>query len=154
MSLFRSDPMGYFSIAMARDSAWDVLNELGELNAIQFTDLNSEQVVFNRPYSNYIQRCGEVENKVSSIDLLLKRFKKVIEKCEDPKIFIRHLKNYLERRTRAEHTFLEDVEAEMEEKLASLNDQIKTFDNLTEKYNHLVEYKQVLLKTKNLVGQK
>jgi V-type H+-transporting ATPase subunit a len=64
MSLFRSDPMGYYSIVMPRENAWEIFNELGELSALQFIDLNAGQVAFNRPYSNYVQRCSEMENKL------------------------------------------------------------------------------------------
>jgi V-type H+-transporting ATPase subunit a len=56
--------MGYYSIVMPRENAWEIFNELGGLSALQFNDLNAGLVAFNRPYSNYLQRCGEMENKL------------------------------------------------------------------------------------------
>jgi len=32
MSMFRSESMGYFNIVMPRESAWEILNELGDVN--------------------------------------------------------------------------------------------------------------------------
>ena len=51
MSLFRSKEMGYFDIILPRESAWDIMNILGELDAIEFIDLNQKDPTFNRPYS-------------------------------------------------------------------------------------------------------
>ena len=31
---FRSKTMGYYKLIMPRESAWEILNELGELNCI------------------------------------------------------------------------------------------------------------------------
>ena len=63
MSLFRSEKMGYYTILMPREHAWEVLNQLGELNALQFVDLNADQPMFNKPYANFLKRCDEMENK-------------------------------------------------------------------------------------------
>ena len=34
MSIFRSEEMGYYHIALSKESAWHFLNELGELNML------------------------------------------------------------------------------------------------------------------------
>jgi len=38
MSLLRSDTMGYFNIVIPRESAWEVLNELGNVESVEFLD--------------------------------------------------------------------------------------------------------------------
>jgi V-type H+-transporting ATPase subunit a len=36
MSLFRSERMNYYNISLPRENAWEILNELGETDGIQF----------------------------------------------------------------------------------------------------------------------
>ena len=36
--LFRSEEMGYYNVVIPRESAWDVLNVLGELDCLHFID--------------------------------------------------------------------------------------------------------------------
>ena len=38
MSLFRSEEMGYYDLIMPKESAWEILNEIGELDAVHFLD--------------------------------------------------------------------------------------------------------------------
>jgi len=152
MSLFRSDPMGLYNLVMPRENAWEILNELGELDALQFIDLNAHETAFNRPYANYIKRCEELEAKVQGIEKEITRFGRRVERCEDIKVFMRGLKDFLATRNKAEHTYFEEVETELDERLNGLNEQIRTFDNLIDKYNHLIEFKQVLLKTRPFIG--
>jgi hypothetical protein len=40
---------------------------LGEIGALQFTDLNPEQTPFQRRYVNYVKRCDELERKLRFI---------------------------------------------------------------------------------------
>ena len=40
MSLFRSERMGYYHIAMSSESAWEILNDLGQIDSVQFIDMN------------------------------------------------------------------------------------------------------------------
>jgi len=151
MSLFRSDEMGYFSLAASKEYAWDILNELGELDALQFVDLNAEESNFKRPYSNYLRRCEDLENKLNNIENYMNKFDLPIERCEDPKEFLRHLKHAIEARNKVERTYLDDVEGEINDRMAMLSEQIKSYETLIENYNHLVEYREVLAKTRQYI---
>jgi len=42
MSLFRSEKMGYYSLIMPSESSREIMNELGQLNCVQFEDLNED----------------------------------------------------------------------------------------------------------------
>ena len=154
MSLFRSDRMGYYSLMMPREYAWEVLNELGELDSLQFVDMNAQETAFNRPYSNYVRRCEDMEIKINSIEAEMKRFDIPIEKCEEPRLFLRNLKNFLLSRNKADRTYFDDLESHIDEKLNNLNEQIRNYDNLVGNYNHLVEFKQVLLQTRPYIGDR
>ena len=153
MSLFRSDPMGYYNLSMPRENAWEILNDLGELDCLQFIDLNTHEAIFSRAYSNYIKRCDEMENKISIITHEMGRFKKPINPCENLDGFIIDLRNYLGTRNRSEQTYFEDVEALLEDKMQALREQVKTYEDLVDKYNHLIEYKQVLKLTRPFIGE-
>jgi len=152
MSLFRSERMGYYNIVMPRESAWEIINELGELSAIQFVDLNQHEQSLTRPYSAHIKRCEELELRILSIEQHMKRFNKQIERCDDPKAFISCLKESLSKRTKADVTYLEDLEAELEERITSINSQIKYYDSAVDDFNRLVENIHVLEKTKSYFG--
>mmetsp|Transcript_20061 Transcript_20061/g.17151 ORF Transcript_20061/g.17151 Transcript_20061/m.17151 type:complete len:282 (+) Transcript_20061:55-900(+) len=146
--MFRSREMGYYNIVMPREGSWEVLNELGTLSALQFLDLNQDETAFNRPYSGYVRRCEEMENKISVIEKEMQKFDKRIERADDVNGFLSDLKQQLRSRNKSDHTYFDDCEAELDGKMNNLNEQIKVYDNLIEKFNHLIEYKQVLLKTR------
>lgn len=150
--MFRSDRMGYFNIMMPREYAWEVLNELGELDCLQFVDNNVHETAFNRPYSNHVRRCEDLEAKINSIEAEMKRFDIPIERCDEPRVFLRGLKQFMMSRNKAERTYFEELESQIEEKVANLNDQIRSYDALIDNYNHLIEYRQVLLQTRPYIG--
>lgn len=153
MSLFRSDRMGYYNILMPREYAWEVLNELGELDAIQFVDLNSNETAFNRPYSNHVKRAEDLEAKISSIEREMTRFDVPIERCDDPQLFLMSLKDFLHsRNNKADRTYFDDLEAELDDRVTNLSEQIRNYDNLIDNHNHLVEFRQVLLQTRPYIG--
>jgi len=152
MSLFRSEPMKYYTILMPREYAWEILNELGELNALQFIDLNVGEAVFNKPYSNYLKRCDEMETKIEVIKNEMERFKIPIVECNEMEIFLKNLKKFLNERNKAERTYFDEVEADIIEKLKNLNEQIRIRDTLIEKFDDLVEYRQVLLRAYSFIG--
>ena len=74
MGLLRSETMGYYSLIIPHESAWVVLNELGKQKALHFTDLNSNESVFNRPYAVYIRRCDELERRLRFLEAELNKF--------------------------------------------------------------------------------
>jgi len=152
MSLFRSDRMGFYNLVMPREYAWEVLNELGGLDCLQFIDQNSHETAFNRPYSNSIKRCEDIEAKIQTIEKAMKRFEINIDRCDDPKIFLYDLKTFLLTRNKAERTYFDDLEAFIDERAASISDHVKNYESLIENYHNLVEYRQVLIQTRPYIG--
>ncbi len=55
-SWWRSRDMKYVSLILSEDAAHECVHNLGELGALQFTDLNPEQTPFQRRYVSYIKR--------------------------------------------------------------------------------------------------
>jgi V-type H+-transporting ATPase subunit a len=60
----RSEDMTLYQIAVPKDDAWEVMNELGNLNVAHFIDLNVGEQPFNLPYANQIKRCEETERRI------------------------------------------------------------------------------------------
>ena len=60
----RSEDMTLYYIAVPKDDAWDVMNQLGNLNVAHFIDLNKGEQPFNLPYANEIKRCEETERRI------------------------------------------------------------------------------------------
>lgn len=48
--------MKYYNLVVPRESAWGVMNELGNLDTINFVDYDAALPMINRPFANYIKR--------------------------------------------------------------------------------------------------
>lgn len=117
----RSEDVHYCNLMMPRENAWDVLNELGHLDALHFIDHDN----YSRPFANFVKRCDDIRTRLEYIEAEMKKFNKPIFKCPDVNEFLVYLRNLMESRKKADHTYLEDVEAEVEKKATQLIDQIK-----------------------------
>ena len=56
--------MTLYQIAIPKDDAWDVMNQIGNLNLAHFVNLNKEEQPFSLPYANQIKRCEETERRL------------------------------------------------------------------------------------------
>jgi V-type H+-transporting ATPase subunit a len=53
---FRSRPMQHYNLLVPRESAWEVMNELGCLDSIHWIDYDPALPTINRPFANHIKR--------------------------------------------------------------------------------------------------
>ena len=60
----RSAEMEYVSLMMQEHLAHDVIEKLGELGTVQFTDLNGDLTAFKRFYTPLIRKSDEMEKKL------------------------------------------------------------------------------------------
>ena len=65
MGYFRSEDMSLFEISIPKDSAWEIMNELGDLGCLHILDLNKNEQVFNLRFASLIKRCEETEKRVN-----------------------------------------------------------------------------------------
>ncbi len=49
--MFRSRTMGYYQVILPHESAWEILNELGELDCLHFVDHDPLKPALNRPHA-------------------------------------------------------------------------------------------------------
>ena len=68
MSLFRSEEMKCFNLVLPRESAWYIMNVLGQQGAVQLEDLNKHEMDYNKPYHKYIERCAKMESQLQTIE--------------------------------------------------------------------------------------
>jgi V-type H+-transporting ATPase subunit a len=48
--------MGYYSLVVPRESAWQVMDEMGNLDCLHFDDHEPSRPLINRPFANYVKR--------------------------------------------------------------------------------------------------
>ena len=68
MGIFRSEDMFLYEITIPKDNAWDIMNELGNLNSLHFIDLNRNEQVFTLAYAPLIKRCEVTEKRIEFIE--------------------------------------------------------------------------------------
>nr|QBH22568.1 V-type proton ATPase subunit a [Philasterides dicentrarchi] len=157
MSLFRSQKMKYCHLICNEDSAWDTLNELGEMSTLHFVDPEPNLPLINRPFANYIKRCEEVDFKLQFIKENAIKFQQEIKQCKDYPQLIKYYKKTLEDRSTNEgkkdgKTYFLDLEQEIGDQHKWLEEQLKHYESLQEKKNLLREYKAVLINAKKVFG--
>lgn len=152
MTTLRSEKMGFYNLVMPFESGWEILNELGNISCMHFVSESKDNLSQNKPFSKYLRRCEEMKFKLEAIREYMKRFGRNIVASNDVTTILLHLKQILKNRDRAERTFLEEVENEIDHKSAYISDQVKQYDELLEKEDRLIEYKAVLKKTKEILG--
>jgi len=151
MSLFRSEEMEFYTLAVTTDHAWEMMNELGEFDGLQFLDLNASESTLTRQYTSQIKRCEDLESKIGFIEQEIHKFHKEIIRCEEPQEFLSELKAHLIFQKKSEKNHFEEIENEIDRRIDQLHAHGNRYETLIEKYNHLIEYKQVLLKTRPIM---
>ncbi|KAL8160661.1 hypothetical protein V2J09_002198 [Rumex salicifolius] len=130
IDLMRSEPMQLVQLITPTESAHRAISCLGQLELIQFKDLNAEKSPFQRTYATQIKKCGEMARR-------LRFFKEQIIQAG-----ISLPANPLKRNDQK----VDDLEVKLAELEAELTEINANNGNLRRTYNELVEYKLVLLK--------
>ena len=71
--------MAYYNLVMPRESVWEILNELGSKNNIQFKDMNENHQLLKSPaIVEYVRRCERMEDQIMKIQANMATFNKRI----------------------------------------------------------------------------
>ena len=117
MSILRSEKMGYYNLITPRESAWYVLNEIGESKMIHFIDMDPESnSTFGRPFASYIRRSEDLIVKINFIEEEIKNFKRKIIKSPNYNEYQKYMTDFLKEREKAENMFFDEIETEINEK--------------------------------------
>jgi V-type H+-transporting ATPase subunit a len=90
--------MGYYKLIIPRESAWNVMNELGELDCIHFVDYDPTLPMINRPFANYVKRCDDLLVKLGLIEHEMKKYHKKIVYCKNVHVLISNFKQLIKER--------------------------------------------------------
>ncbi|XP_065174747.1 V-type proton ATPase 116 kDa subunit a 1-like [Sycon ciliatum] len=139
-SLFRSAEMTLAQLYLQSDSAYQCLDQLGELGLVQFRDLNPDVNSFQRRYTDEIRRCDEMERRL--------RF--LTKEIERAGITI------LENAEEANAPLPSDM-LEMEERYEKLEAEIREINTNQERLNRncleLTELKHIIRQTVNFFAE-
>ena len=144
MSIFRSEEVDLYSISIAKDDCWVVMNELGKMNALHFIDLNSNEQIFNRTFANSIKRCEDAERSFHYIESLCNSFKVRIQKPSTIHQFYYDLSKILEQRGKDKSTYIDDIIHDLGQKEKSLQEHMQKYEGLKLKEKQIVEKKAIL----------
>lgn len=66
MNIFRSEEIRFYNLVIPGESAWEILDQLGELSSLHFVNPQEQQGISNyaKPFAKQIKRCEEVLAKV------------------------------------------------------------------------------------------
>lgn len=86
--------MGLYNLIMPRESAWEILNELGDKSCLHIIDPDPTLPLHNRPFANYVKRCDETYNKLLLIEGMITKLGKPTIKCTDINDLLSNFKNF------------------------------------------------------------
>eukprot|EP00629_Pelagomonadales_sp_RCC1024_P005790 CAMPEP_0119269228 /NCGR_PEP_ID=MMETSP1329-20130426/6713_1 /TAXON_ID=114041 /ORGANISM="Genus nov. species nov., Strain RCC1024" /LENGTH=866 /DNA_ID=CAMNT_0007269225 /DNA_START=41 /DNA_END=2638 /DNA_ORIENTATION=- len=147
-SWWRSREMKYVSLILSEDAAHECVHGLGEIGALQFTDLNLEQTPFQRRYVNYVKRCDELERKLRFIIKEIDAFGLSNLSRNSVKSDAVSAAFLASNGPRSGSALLDALEAELEKYEGQLLELNKYSSEITMKYNEKVEFQECLEKGK------
>ena len=62
--MFRSEDIDLYQILIPKDNDWDIMNELGHLNCLQFVNLNTGAQSHHLKYFNQVKRADDSIRKI------------------------------------------------------------------------------------------
>lgn len=150
MSLYRSEKMGFYTLVMPKESSIDILDSLGTTGYLQFVDPEASEANFRRDYTSYIRRCDELFLKIAVIMRELKKYNKNIKQTENYQEFLSYMSREMKSKNISHLVYFDQIESELEKKLGYLEDQVKKFEEINQKINHLLANRVVLMKTREV----
>jgi V-type H+-transporting ATPase subunit a len=144
MGIFRSEDMFFYQFTCLKDNAWKVIHELGDLNGVDFIDLNSGEQTFNLPYGQTIKRCEEVlrnltmlEEECGNWEISLKAPKTTASMGEAIKLLEHEMK-------KTSSSFFDQIESDTKNIMDWTNDSQRNYKECQKGLLSLLMYKEVL----------
>ncbi|KAM0792422.1 hypothetical protein ACM66B_005099 [Microbotryomycetes sp. NB124-2] len=137
-SLLRSEQMSLVQLYVPIDQAHAVVEELGELERIQFKDLNPDVTPFQRTYVAQIRRCDEAERRLRFLTQQIKAQQIHIRPFDDTRPLLAG---------RSGPQAMDEIDqklSESEQRVAAMN---SSFESLERRALELEEARQVLRET-------
>lgn len=113
MSLFRSEDMNLYQLAVPKDDAQSVMNELGDVGLSHFVDLNSEESPYNLPYTQQIKACENAERSLAYLQAECKKHHIKINPPKNIDNFLKQLKIISDHKKKALNLLFEEIQREI-----------------------------------------
>ncbi len=149
----RSSPMNLYDLRLPRENTFDIINNLGELSLLHFLDSCPDTPLYSRFYSKNIKRCEDSLLKLLDLQQIMSKFGKNPKKASDISKFLNEFRVFVKSRNKAEHLYMDEVEAEIQETHNQLQAQMHNFEDMTNKRNILHEQKVAMVHAKTFMGK-
>jgi hypothetical protein len=127
------------------------MNAVGRLNVAHFINLNKGEQPFNLPYCQQIRRCEETERRLLHILQECKHMGVKINKPSEQRTFLESMDFLSKNKKKAVNMLFEEIEQEVTEKERFVTQQIDKLQEMTESFQTMVDYEQVLRSARTLL---
>lgn len=145
---FRSQEMEYYELSLAKENAWAVLNELGNISILHFEDLNSHLPMNNKPYYHNLKDIEELEHRLLNIQEIVNKYHPTLTNNIDIKHFLKKLSDKLSKyeslNQKSKETFFREIEENIEMKNNELENLMDNKNKIEEQSKNLNLYLAVL----------
>ena len=141
-------------IRIPKESAMDVMEELGKSDdAIQFVDLNLQDFEERKNFGILISRCEECEKRILNFEKIVTLYGEQMVKYNSYQTFKIDLENDKEQiDQRLESNYFDLIENELIENEKRINELMKSYKDITEELDLLIEKKSVFDKSSQLMA--
>ena len=145
--------MTHKKIRIPKDSAIDVMEELGKLDdCIQFVDLNIRDFEERKNFGNLIERCDEALKNIQMFENITELYDQKIIKYKDYESFKNDLENDMRNIDKnIGSTYFDLIENETIENYRKLKELVESYNSINEQLTNLIEKKAVFDKSSELI---
>ena len=145
--------MTHKKIRIPKDSAIDVMEELGKLDdCIQFVDLNVRDFEERKNFGNLIERCDEALKNIQMFENMADLYEQKINKYQNYETFKIDLENDINNMDKnIGSTYFDLVENETAENNRNLKELVDSYNTVNEQLTNLIEKKSVFDKSSELI---
>ena len=151
MSIFRSEEMGLYMLSIEKNFAMEVMENLGRLSCLHFIDMNSNEQVYNRTYSNLVRRCDEALRKIVYIESVCERYKSQLRQPRNLNDFLRDIDQLISSKGKDTMAYFEGIEQTLTNTEQFLIEQEKRAETAFERSQAINQHKYVLNKGSEVV---
>ncbi|CAD8048874.1 unnamed protein product [Paramecium sonneborni] len=148
--MIRSEGMSLYQLLIPRESSYDVMSELGQIDSVMIID--HQQHLLSKPFINQVQRCDEILNKVEYLLNQLNQIGQIIEHVYDFKLMLQEFDRVLSLKQIQKHTFINQIEEYINGKYQQVQQQIDTLSRLKSKLQNTIEAKEAMINARRWLG--
>lgn len=107
-----------------KDSAWPIINQLGQSQALQIIDINRNEQPFSLPYSKQLKQCEDALRNLSFLEAECKRFRVPLRQPKDTALFESALEELTYEKGMSQAFLFEELDKDITQKVKFIREQI------------------------------